>query len=104
MQENFRKAKITEPNEVAGLKLSGLWIITAFYGTFLNFLWNNDFSGLIEKKIQKWSEVIVSSDFMMELPYSSFFYFESGDIYTDDGLYCSCNLFPSFPCNTCQLL
>lgn len=100
MQENFRKAKITEPNEVAGLKLSGLWIITAFYGTFLNFLWNNDFSGLIEKKNQKWCEVIVSIDFMMELPYSSFFYLESGGIYT----VCSCNLSPSFSCNTCQLL
>lgn len=31
MQENFRKAKITEPNEVAALKLSGLWIITACF-------------------------------------------------------------------------
>lgn len=29
MQEIFRKAKITEPNEVAALKLLGLWIITA---------------------------------------------------------------------------
>lgn len=28
MQEIFRKAKITEPNEVAALKLLGLWIIT----------------------------------------------------------------------------
>lgn len=31
MQEHFRKAKITEPNEVAALKLSGLWIITACF-------------------------------------------------------------------------
>lgn len=31
MQENFRKAKITEPNEVATLKLSGLWIITTCF-------------------------------------------------------------------------
>lgn len=58
MQENFRKAKITEPNEVAGLKLSGLWIITAFYGTFLNFLWNNDFSGLIEKKTKSGGKLL----------------------------------------------
>lgn len=29
MQENFRKDKITEPNELAALKLLGLWIITA---------------------------------------------------------------------------
>lgn len=31
MQEHFRKAKITEPNEVAALKLSGLWIITTCF-------------------------------------------------------------------------
>lgn len=31
MQEIFRKAKITEPNEVAALKLSGLWIITTCF-------------------------------------------------------------------------
>lgn len=50
MQENFRKAEITEPNEVAALKLLGLWIITTrFSGTFLSFLGNNDFSGLIEE-------------------------------------------------------
>lgn len=93
MQENFRKARITEPNEVAALKLSGLWIITAFYGTFLNFLWNNDFSGLIEKKIQKWCELIVFSDFMMELPYSRFFYFGPGDIHA----VCSSKAFPLLP-------
>lgn len=29
MQEDFRKAEITEPNEGAALKLLGLWIITA---------------------------------------------------------------------------
>ena len=56
MQEIFRKAEITEPNEVAALKLLGLWIITAllFSETFLSFLENNDLSGLIEENPNLW--------------------------------------------------